>query len=103
MFMQKMNGILYSRKVWWGESFWQIYHFQVFVGKSLVNEYTLGLINFEDKKFRGLFGYLLNHEIKYPRNFLYTHTDKDQLATSHDIVPPFFRNKSHRWFKTHVQ
>ena len=50
--MQKMNDVLYSRKVWRGESFWQIYHFQVFAGKSLVNEYTLGLINFEDKEFK---------------------------------------------------
>ena len=35
--------------------------------------YHIGLINFEDKKFRGFRGYLLNLEIKYPRrNFLYT-------------------------------
>ena len=33
---------------------------------------TLGRINFEDKKFRGFRGYLLNLEIKYPCNFLYT-------------------------------
>ena len=33
---------------------------------------TVGLINFEDKKFRGFRGYLLNLEIKYPCNFLYT-------------------------------
>ena len=52
-----MNDVPYSRKVLWGESFRQIYYFQEFAGKSLVNEYTLGLINFEDKKFRGLFGY----------------------------------------------
>ena len=32
---------------------------------------TVGLINFEDKKFCG---YLLNLEIKYPCNFLYTHS-----------------------------
>ena len=34
--------------------------------------YTVGLINFENKKFRGFRGYLLNLEIKYPCNFLYT-------------------------------
>ena len=35
--------------------------------------YHIGLINFEDKKFRGFRRYLLNLEIKYPRrNFLYT-------------------------------
>ena len=33
---------------------------------------TVGLINFEDKKFQGFRGYLLNLEIKYPCNFLYT-------------------------------
>ena len=33
---------------------------------------TVGQINFEDKKFRGFRGYLLNLEIKYPCNFLYT-------------------------------
>ena len=33
---------------------------------------TVGRINFEDKKFRGFRGYLLNLEIKYPCNFLYT-------------------------------
>ena len=32
---------------------------------------TVGLINFEDKKFQGFCGYLLNLEIKYPRNFLH--------------------------------
>ena len=32
---------------------------------------TVGQINFEDKKFRGFYGYLLNLEIKYPCNFLY--------------------------------
>ena len=32
---------------------------------------TIGRINFEDKKFRGFRGYLLNLEIKYPCNFLY--------------------------------
>ena len=31
--------------------------------------YTVGRINFEDKKFRGFRGYLLNLEIKYPRKF----------------------------------
>ena len=35
--------------------------------------FTIGQINFEDKKFRGFLGYLLNLEIKYHRNFLYTH------------------------------
>ena len=30
---------------------------------------TVGRINFEDKKFRGFRGYLLNLEIKYPRKF----------------------------------
>ena len=35
---------------------------------------TVGLINFEDKKFQGFHGYLLNLEIKYPRNFLHTHS-----------------------------
>ena len=34
--------------------------------------YTVGRINFKDKKFRGFRGYLLNLEIKYPCNFLYT-------------------------------
>ena len=33
---------------------------------------TVWRINFEDKKFRGFRGYLLNLEIKYPCNFLYT-------------------------------
>ena len=33
---------------------------------------TVGRINFEDKKFWGFRGYLLNLEIKYPCNFLYT-------------------------------
>ena len=33
---------------------------------------TVGQINFGDKKFRGFHGYLLNLEIKYPCNFLYT-------------------------------
>ena len=33
---------------------------------------TVGLINFEDKKFQGFRGYLLNLEIKYLRNFLHT-------------------------------
>ena len=33
---------------------------------------TVGLINFEDKKFREFRGYLLNLELKYPFNFLYT-------------------------------
>ena len=38
-----------------------------------INEFnTVGRINFEDKKFRGFRGYLLNLEIKYPCNFLYT-------------------------------
>ena len=30
---------------------------------------TVGRINFEDKKFRGFRGCLLNLEIKYPRKF----------------------------------
>ena len=34
--------------------------------------FTVGQINFEDKNFRGFRGYLLNLEIKYPRNFLHT-------------------------------
>ena len=51
---------------------------------------TIGLINFEDKKFRRFHGYFLNHEIKYPHNFLYTLTDKGQLQ--HTIL---FKNKSH--------
>ena len=38
----------------------------------LLPEHTIGRINFEDKKFRGFRGYLLNLEIKYPCNFLYT-------------------------------
>ena len=38
----------------------------------LLQYYTVGLINFEDKKFRGFRGYLLNLEIKYPHNFLLT-------------------------------
>ena len=38
---------------------------------NLVTTYTstVGRINFEDKKFRGFQGYLLNLEIKYPRKF----------------------------------
>ena len=32
---------------------------------------TVGRIIFEDKKFRGFRGYLVNLENKYPRNFLY--------------------------------
>ena len=38
----------------------------------LLRAHTVGLINFEDKKFRGFRGYLLNLKIKYPCNFLYT-------------------------------
>ena len=34
--------------------------------------HTVGRINFKDKKNRGFRGYLLNLEIKYPCNFLYT-------------------------------
>ena len=34
--------------------------------------FTIGQINFEDKKFQGFRGYLLNLEIKYPCNFLHT-------------------------------
>ena len=34
--------------------------------------YTVGRINFEDKKFRGFRGYLVNLENKYPCNFPYT-------------------------------
>ena len=34
-----------------------------------VQRYTVGRINFEDKKFRGFRGYLLNLKIKYPRKF----------------------------------
>ena len=41
-------------------------------GTSAVATYRIGRINFEDKKFRGFRGYLLNLEIKYPCNFLYT-------------------------------
>ena len=33
---------------------------------------TIGWIDFEDKKSQEFCGYLLNHEIKYPRNFLYS-------------------------------
>ena len=36
------------------------------------NKHTVGLINFEDKKFQGFCRYLLNLKIKYPCNFLYT-------------------------------
>ena len=32
--------------------------------------HTVGLINFEDKKFREFRGYLLNLEIKYPHNLI---------------------------------
>ena len=39
---------------------------------SFIVAITVGRINFEDKKFRGFRGYLLNLEIKYPCNFLYT-------------------------------
>ena len=35
-------------------------------------ETTVGRINFEDKKFGGFCGYLINLEIKYTCNFLYT-------------------------------
>ena len=37
---------------------------------------TVGRINFEDKKFRGFRGYLLNLEIKYPRNFLHNRSGR---------------------------
>ena len=37
---------------------------------------TVGRINFEDKKFRGFRGYLLNLEINYPRNFLHNRSDR---------------------------
>ena len=33
---------------------------------------TVRLINFKDKRFRGFCRYLLNLEVKYPRNFLHT-------------------------------
>ena len=36
---------------------------------------TVGRTIFEDKKFRGFRGYLVNLENKYPRNFLYIHLD----------------------------
>ena len=36
---------------------------------------TVGRIIFEDKKFRGFRGYLVNLENKYPRNFLYIRLD----------------------------
>ena len=36
---------------------------------------TIGWIIFEDKKFRGFRGYLVNLENKYPRNFLYIRLD----------------------------
>ena len=38
--------------------------------------YTVGRINFEDKKFREFRGYLLNLEIKYPRNFLHNRSGR---------------------------
>ena len=38
--------------------------------------YTVGRINFEDKKFRGFRGYLLNLEIKYPHNFLHNRSGR---------------------------
>ena len=38
--------------------------------------YTVGQINFEDKKFRGFHGYLLNLKIKYPCNFLHNHSGR---------------------------
>ena len=40
---------------------------------------TVGPINFEDKTIREFRGYLLNHEIKYPCNFLYACTDEGHL------------------------
>ena len=43
---------------------------------SLHAESTVGRINFEDKKFRGFHGYLLNFEIKYPRNFLHNRSGR---------------------------
>ena len=36
---------------------------------------TVGRIIFEDEKFRGFRGYLVNLENKYPRNFLYIRLD----------------------------
>ena len=33
---------------------------------------TVGLLIFDDKKFQGFRGQLLNHENKYPLKFLYT-------------------------------
>ena len=36
---------------------------------------TVERIIFEDKKFRGFRGYLVNLENKYPRNFLYIRLD----------------------------
>ena len=41
-----------------------------------IQTYTIGRINLEDKKIRGFHGYLLNLEIKYPRNFLYNHSSR---------------------------
>ena len=35
---------------------------------------TVGRINFEDKKFQGFRGYVVNLENKYPCNFPYTHS-----------------------------
>ena len=42
----------------------------------MANSHTVGRINFEDKKFRGFRGYLLNLEIKYPRNFLHNRSGR---------------------------
>ena len=48
---------------------------------SKSSSFTVGRINFEDKKFRGFRGYLLNLEIKYPRNFL--HNRSGRLFVQH--------------------
>ena len=42
---------------------------QIRRGSTTTHSTTVRRINFEDKKFRGFRGYLLNLEIKYPRKF----------------------------------
>ena len=46
---------------------------------------TVGLINFEDKKVRGFRGYLLNLEIKYPRNFLHNRSGRFFVQRVHVV------------------
>ena len=51
----------------------------------MCSTYTVELINFEDKKFRGFCRYLLNLEIKYPRNFLHTRSGRFLVQHVHMV------------------